>query len=316
MKKSNFLCLSFLLIGALVGCDEENNIKDNTIEPNNQTNEKTNNTSSDQNSSDDITSITEDGLTIKSTSDAIKNVKYDTTRKEFLIVNKEEQTEYIAEGITTSRIRFGAASTESAVLILNGTTFTSNTGIAPIFWEAENKKLELKVQKGTENTLSTTLEDVPVIQSENNLDIGGGGVLNITADKSTTVKCDKLCLKGTGTYNVTSKSKNGFKVNSLECKEKATFVCNITAEKAGIIADGKAEKSKGYINLLSGTINIKKYGTVGISATSYLSIGNSDNHGFLAITTNNEATALDIAGTKTKDPHGSSYKVNGVEKNF
>lgn len=304
MKKVGFLCLSFFMLGTVCACDmlesepTEQPVIDET--PN----------------KDGFSSISKDGLTIKTLPNLLKNVSYDNVRKEFLITNSTDEAEYWASGSSETRIRFAPACTESCVLILNGCTITTNTGSSPVLWESDKNKLELKAQMGSENTLTSYADEVPAVESMNNLDIGGGGTLNMNSNNSSCIKCDKLTFKGTGTFNIKSNGKHGVKCKSLAGKEKTTYVANIEAAKCGVLADGKVEKEKGYVNIVSGSIRVKSYGEFGISCTSYLNLGDANNYGFLAITTSNESTALDVKGTKTKDPNGSSYKVNGVEKSF
>lgn len=303
MKKKLFLFFPFLLLASLSSCSAfESPEEEKPIIETDPT--------------DNFTSVTKDGLTIKADASVASGITYDNVRKEFLIVNNVNQAEYWVSGESTSRIRFSPSCKETAVIILNGANITTSSGSSPILWESDLKKLELKVQKGTENTLTSTKDNVPAVESINNLDIGGGGILNLNSANASAVNCDRLTLKGTGTFNIKSTGKNGVKCNSLEAKEKTTYVCNINAAKCGIKADGDVSKGKGYVNLLSGTIRINSYGTFGISATSNLSIGGTDNYGYLTITSNDESTALDIAGNKIKDPNGSSYRLNGVEKDF
>ena len=303
MKKREFLFFPFLLLVGMTSCSIFDSPEEQKpiVEIDNENN---------------MTSVSNDGLTIKVNSASADGITYDSVRKEFLILNTIDQAEYWVSGTSSSRIRFSPSCKETAVVILDGVNITTDSGSSPILWESDLKKLELKAQKGTENFLTATKNDVPAIESINNLDIGGGGVLTLSSTNASTVVCDKCTLKGTGTFNITSEGKHGIKCKSFEAKEKTTYCCNINASKCGIKADGDVLKEKGYVNLLSGTVRINSYGTFGISATSYLSIGGEDNYGYLTITSKDETTALDITGKKTKDPNGSSYKLNGVEKSF
>lgn len=263
-----------------------------------------------------LTAITKDGLTIKVAPELVSAITYDNVRKEFLILNTVDQAEYWVSGTSTSRIRFSPSCKESAVLILNSATITTDSGSSPVLWESDLKKLELKVQKGTENSLIATKNDVPAVESINNLDIGGGGVLNLSSKNASCVVCDKFTLKGTGTFNINSDGKHGIKCKTFEAKERTTYTCNITATKSGIKADGDPAKDKGYVNILSGTVRISSYGENGIYASSYLNVGEGDSYAFVFITAQDKETALHIEGNKTKSNNGSSLKINGTEVNF
>ena len=213
MKKRNFLYLSFLLLAPLTACDIFKNPSEE--QPVIETDEG-------------FTSISKDGLTIKVAPELASNVSYDNVRKEFLILNTIDQAEYWVSGSSSSRIRFSPSCKESAVLILNSANITTDSGSSPVLWESDLKKLELKVQKGTENFLTATRDDVPAVESINNLDIGGGGILNLASKNASCIVCDRLTLKGTGTFNVKSDGKHGIKCKSFEAKETYAFCFRIS----------------------------------------------------------------------------------------
>jgi len=67
-------------------------------------------------------------------------------------------------------------------LDLNGVTITSSSA-APIYYKSEESKVVVKAQKGTTNTLtySGTSTKLASILSENNIEIGGKGTLNLVS---------------------------------------------------------------------------------------------------------------------------------------
>lgn len=303
MKKVKFLYLSFLSFATFTACDclESPEEEKPIIEVDHQ---------------DGFTAITKDGLTIKTLPELASGITYDNARKEFLILNNVDQAEYWVSGTSNSRIRFSPSCKESAILILNSANITTSSGSSPVLWESDLKKLELKVQKGTENYLTATRDDVSAVESINNLDIGGGGVLNLSSKNASCINCDNFTLKGTGVFNVNSDGKHGIKCKSFDVKERTTFTCNISATKCGIKADGNVQNGKGYVNILSGTIKINSYGEYGIYATSNLKIGGDDSYAFVSITSLDVSTALKIDGSKTKGNSESSLKINDKEEKF
>jgi hypothetical protein len=107
---------------------------------------------------------------------------------------------------------------QSMELDLNGVTITSSAA-APIYYTSSNSKVIVKANKGTTNTLSYTgtSSKAAVIQSENNIEIAGKGVLTLDGgSKSHGIKCDKLSLTSATSLLINNAGNDGIHAKSFD----------------------------------------------------------------------------------------------------
>ena len=208
--------------------------------------------------------------------------------------------EYTLSGTLYGRLEFSADLLESATLYLNGCTISSSVGA--IYWQSESGKVEIKAVAGTKNSivsaLAGALDTYNAIESNNNVEIGGSGLLDIVAHSKHAVKASNVEIKGSVTLSIKA-VKDG-----LHAKQVTVVGGNTTITGCidAIQADLNAKGLKGTFLMTGGVLQIIGCGTaIQAEASATVTAGTLKVTGcdkFL------KATTFDIAANTTT--------VNGV----
>ena len=149
---------------------------------------------------------------------------------------------------------------EKVKLRLNGMSLTNSSG-APIYVKSADK-FYITIEDGTENTLTDggeyteELEVNACLYSEDNIEIKGGGILNINGNVHHGISAKDSLEIEDGIINITSAG-DGIRVN--DTAEMSGGEINIVSEADGIQAEE-------ILDITGGTINIKCNGEVTVTA--------------------------------------------------
>ncbi len=186
-----------------------------------------------------------------------------------LIINKSG--EYSISGALNGSIECVSTLQEKVTLVLDGATITSDA--SAITWLSENSKVEIKAKKDTTNFLVTNaslVNETSTVQSNNNVEFGGKGTINITNSQKHAVSASEVQIKGEVVLNVTANIKDGIHAKQIDIYSGNT---TITATKDAIEAEVNTKGNKGTFTMTGGTLTIKD-SAVGIKAQTSISFSN------------------------------------------
>lgn len=224
-----------------------------------------------------------------------------------LIINKSG--EYSISGALNGSIECASTLLEKVTLILDGATITSDA--SAITWLSEKSKVEIKAKKDTTNYLVTNaslVNETSTVQSNNNVEFGGKGTINITNSQKHAVSASEVQIKGEVVLNVTANIKDGIHAKQIDIYSGNT---TITATKDAIEAEVNTKGNKGTFTMVGGTLTIKD-SAVGIKAQTSITFADPTDTDPIGISLNMDNVSLamdseDITNTSLN----LSYKVNG-----
>ena len=224
-----------------------------------------------------------------------------------LIINKSG--EYTITGSLNGSIECASTLLEKVTLILDGATITSDD--AAITWLSEKSKVEIKAKKDTTNFLVTNaslVNETSTVVSNNNVEFGGKGTLNITNSHKHAVSASEVIIKGEVELNVTAAIKDGIHAKQIDI---LSGNITITATKDAIEAEVNSKGNKGTFTMTGGTLTIKD-SAVGIKAQTSITFADPTDTDPIGISLNMDNVSLamdseDITNTSLN----LSYKVNG-----
>jgi hypothetical protein len=186
-----------------------------------------------------------------------------------LIINKAGG--YSISGALNGSIECASTLQEKVTLVLDGATITSDA--SAITWLSEKSKVEIKAKKDTTNYLVTNaslVNETSTLQSNNNVEFGGKGTINITNSQKHAVSASEVQIKGEVVLNVTANIKDGIHAKQIDIYSGNT---TITATKDAIEAEVNTKGNKGTFTMTGGTLTIKD-SEVGIKAATSISFSN------------------------------------------
>lgn len=250
------------------------------------------------------------GFTLTSETGASNIVQDGST---YTITNSVDDTEYVASGqLLNGKILFSASSTQSCILRL-ADAYISNETESPIQWLASAKKIKVKSAENTTNYIYSGIEGdagIKAITSNNNMDLGGEGVINIVASGSG-ADASTINVEDGGIINIDA-GKNGLLGKEIILGAdlvEDTFSLDITA-KNGIKAELNSSNKKGTITFNNvGTVSVHDCEEYGLYADGLVSVTSG------TVEINNCALgAYNIPASKLVIAEAASFYVDGVKK--
>ena len=162
--------------------------------------------------------------------------------------------EYKVRGILNGTLFFAANIADSVLLYLDGVTITAKNNHA-IYWASENGKIEIKTTEGSVNTIKAVANGSKVysaIESENNIEIGGSGTLNIIGSQRHAVKGSNITIKGNSKIDIKA-IKDGLHGKHILFTGSETTIHECTD---AIQAEVNSSNLKGTIVVEGGTLTI------------------------------------------------------------
>ena len=223
--------------------------------------------------------------------------------------------EYELSGNLEGRIVCSDKLTQKVTLVLNGVNITSSNSV--IYWSSESSKIEIKAKENSVNTLTVTNalgKENSVIESENNLELGGKGTLNIVANQKHAVKASEITIKGSVILNVEA-VKDAFHAKAITVLGGNLNIenCNDAFE-----AELNSKGNKGTIVINGGIIKIKNCNYAFKSETSVTIKVGFDTDGITLLNLKIELTNTElvtISSTNDIDVSNGIITINGVDYN-
>lgn len=275
MKKIIFAFLLFILVGCTVTTQDSKPVEDvKTEEPNDSVVE------------DSVITNIYGNLTISST------VK-DAYTKNGTTINITKGGEYTLKGTFEGSIVCAANIVDKVTLYLNGLTLTSTNNHA-IYWQSENGRIEIKAVENTKNSITVNTKGsnlYSAIESENNIEIGGSGTLNIKGLQRHAVKGSNIEIKGTVNLTIEAE-KDGLHGKHVLISGGNTTINNCTD---AIQAELNSNGIKGSIIVEEGSLTINNCKRA-FRAESIVTIEQLDGSSIIVKVNNTETTfeALNI----------------------
>ena len=162
--------------------------------------------------------------------------------------------EYTVKGKLNGSLLFSANISDSVLLYLDGASITSKDSHA-IYWASDNGKIEIKSTEGSVNTIKTVVNGNYVysaIESENNIEIGGSGKLDIVGGQRHAVKGSNITIKGNSEIDIKA-LKDGLHGKHILITGSITTIHDCTD---AIQAEYNSSNAKGTIIVEGGSLLI------------------------------------------------------------
>ena len=198
------------------------------------------------------------------------NYTYNESKNEYRIAIEDIKAKYVISGYTTAH--FVVTNTNNLTahkgmkIKLNNACIISDNDDSPIYYAIENKNIEISAKNETSNIIAT-LKGANAIESDNNIELGGNGTLELytksltsSGTKGHTIKSsNKVSIYDSIKLDITSAHDgiNADEVITLNEDDNTNYTGTINFKNIGSQAiEGTTKKCGGYINLTSGTYNI------------------------------------------------------------
>lgn len=267
MNKLLKLCLVLLSSSAIISCskkDDSSNSGGNTSNTTNTTSERYSESQLKELESKygKLQITREDNLSV--------NYTYDESKNEYRIAIEETKAKYVITGYTTAHFVItntnNLATHKGIKLKLNNACIISSGEYVPIYYSLSAKNIEISAKNDTNNIIAT-LNGSNAIDSENNIELGGNGSLDIYTKKTNSYGSNGHCIKSANkvliydSINLNLESAH----DGINCDELITMNEDDNTIYTGKVnfknivsqaVEGTTKKCGGSINIYGGSFTI------------------------------------------------------------
>jgi hypothetical protein len=236
----------------------------------------------------------------------ISSTVSDSYSKSGDIITFTKPGEYTLSGSLNGSLHFDSNIGGSVTLYLNNANITSINSHG-IYFMSDIGKVEIKAMENTINSITVAADSSKLfsaIESENNIEIGGSGTLNIKGLQRHAVKGSNIEVKGNVTLNIEA-IKDGLHGKQVLISGGNTTISNCTD---AIQAEVNNNNLKGTIKIEDGTLIItscKRAFRASVSLTIEVIAG-----GNVIININNTSTVFEVPSVSYVS---GTFKINGVD---
>ncbi len=214
----------------------------------------------DYSSADEDSSYNENTATSIKLSDGNTQIDGSGAQEKDDVITITDEGEYVISGtLSDGQIVVDASDSDVVQIILSGVCITNKSGSAVIVNKAE--KLVLTLAEGTENTVEDgpnyddSSEEAPdaAIYAGEDLTINGSGILGVTGNYMSGIKCVDNLILMSGQISVTAKA-DGIRGKDSLTVNDADITINAGAD--GMKSNNEEDEDSGYIIIEGGNMNI------------------------------------------------------------